>query len=94
MQALGERIKQARIQAGLTQEQLAELLNLSRGTVARYELGEIEPKLQNLAAIARVLQVSSDYLMGLEYQSIQTEEPLSGQAIVALNEFIKEIRKK
>lgn len=93
MKSLGNRIKQARIQAGFTQEQLAEMLNLSRGTIARYELGEIEPKLQNLAAIANVLHVSADYLMGLNSGVVRTEEPLSDQAVKALNDFIREIRK-
>lgn len=93
MKTLGERIKEARTQAGFTQEQLAEMLNLSRGTIARYELGEIEPKLQNLAAIANVLHVSSDYLMGLDHLSIRTEEPLSNKAVKSLNDFIREIRK-
>lgn len=92
MKSLGNRIKQARIHAGFTQEQLAEMLNLSRGTIARYELGEIEPKLQNLAAIASALHVSADYLMGLHSQVIRTEEPLSEKAIESLNQFIKEVR--
>lgn len=94
MKALGERIKQARIQEGLTQEQLAELLNLSRGTIARYELGEIEPKLQNLAAISDVLHVSTDDLMGLNHSKTVIEGKLSPRAVKALNEFVREIRKE
>lgn len=93
MHALGERIKQARIQAGLTQEQLAEILNLSRGTIARYELGEIEPKIQNLASIAEVLHVSADYLMGLSTKEMVLSEELSPKAVRALEEFIREIQK-
>lgn len=91
---MGERIKQARLDAGLTQEKLAELLNLSRGTIARYELGEIEPKLQNLAAIADVLQVSVDYLMGRKGKCLGTEEFLSEKAIHTLDAFIREVRRK
>ena len=63
---LGNRIKKAREQAGLTQEELAGLIGISRTAIARYELGEIEPKIRNLIAIAEQLHVSVDYLLGID----------------------------
>lgn len=88
---LGKRIKQAREQAGFTQEKLAELIGTSRTAIARYELGEIEPKLRNLIAIAKCLKVTTDWLLG-NTETDPTND-LSPAARAALQAFVNEIRK-
>lgn len=94
MLSLGNRIKAAREETGITQEELAEHVGISRAAVARYESGEIEPKIKNLVAIATRLNVTTDYLLGIE---IQQKEPLtkdlSDEAIKALEVFISEVIK-
>lgn len=60
---LGEKIKEARKQAGLTQEQLAVKLSVSRPAVAKWENNNGMPDVENLKAIATVLNVSIDYLL-------------------------------
>ena len=88
-------MKKAREQAGLTQEELAGLIGVSRTAIARYELGEIEPKVRNLISIAEKLSVSTDYLLGVKLnQSNDDNLGLSEEAIAALKLFLKEIRKK
>ncbi len=52
---LGQRIKRLRLQAGLSQEQLAKRSGISRVTLARIELGEHSPRMDTLRAIARGL---------------------------------------
>jgi DNA-binding XRE family transcriptional regulator len=52
---LGERIKRLRVQAGLSQEQLAKRSGINRVTLARIELGEHSPRMDTLRAIARGL---------------------------------------
>jgi len=66
MLSLGNNIKKARERAGFTQDQLAEQIGVSRTAIARYEAGEIEPRLKNLIAIAECLNVSTDHLLGIE----------------------------
>ncbi|MBT1278919.1 helix-turn-helix transcriptional regulator [Thermoanaerobacter sp. CM-CNRG TB177] len=61
---LGERIRKARLAKGLTQKQLAEMLNITDATVNRYEKGIRKPDPEMLKAIADVLNVSIDYLLG------------------------------
>lgn len=61
---LGERIKKARLAKGLTQKQLAEMLNITDATVNRYEKGIRKPDPEMLKAIADALNVSVDYLLG------------------------------
>ncbi|ORX22743.1 transcriptional regulator [Thermoanaerobacterium sp. PSU-2] len=61
---LGERIRQARLLKKLTQKQLAELLNVTDATINRYEKGLRSPDPEMLKAIADILDVSVDYLLG------------------------------
>ncbi len=76
---LGEKIKEARKQAGLTQEELSEKLGTSRSTVAKWETDGGIPDVDNLKAIARLLNVSIDYLLDYNenmYKSV-LKEPIN-----------------
>ena len=59
----GTKLKQARQNAKLSQEQLAEKLCVSRSTVAKWETDKGMPDIDNLMAIAKALDVSLDYLL-------------------------------
>ena len=61
--AVGRRIKAAREKKRLTQEQLAELVDLSPMHVSVIERGVKLPKLETLINIANVLDVSADVLL-------------------------------
>jgi transcriptional regulator with XRE-family HTH domain len=60
---LGEKIKDARKKHGLSQEQLAEKMAVSRSAVAKWEANNGLPDLENLKALASLLNVSIDYLL-------------------------------
>ena len=60
---LGEKLKEARKQASLSQEQLAEKLRVSRSAVAKWETDNGIPDVGNLKVIAQLLNVSIDYLL-------------------------------
>mgnify|MGYP004539788565 CR=1 FL=1 len=60
---LGEKLKDARKQASLSQEQLAERLGVSRSAVAKWETDNGIPDVGNLKVIAQLLDVSIDYLL-------------------------------
>ena len=93
MVLFGKKLKMARIRAGLTQEELAEKVGISRGSIARYELGEMEPKLENLISLSEILDISTDYLLGLSRINQQIAARLSDEAICALDKFIKAIQR-
>ena len=59
----GEKLKEARKEAGLTQEQLAEKLSVSRSAVAKWEADSGMPDVSNLKAMSQLLSVSLDYLL-------------------------------
>ena len=60
---LGEKIKQARIDANLTQEELASKLTVSRQAISKWESDKGMPDIGNLKAMAGLLNVSVDYLL-------------------------------
>lgn len=75
----GAKLKQARQQAGLSQEQLAGKLNVSRSAIAKWETDKGMPDIENLKSIAGFLNVSIDYLLA-EEETINfqtTKEPIN-----------------
>jgi transcriptional regulator with XRE-family HTH domain len=62
-QAIGERIRLARQARGLTQEQLAEAVGVTRSAVAQWETGRAGQVTGNLSRIAAVLGVGVEQLM-------------------------------
>lgn len=59
---MGEKLKSARKSAGLTQEQLAEKLMVSRQAVTKWESDKGMPDIENLKKLSNLLNVSIDYL--------------------------------
>ncbi len=59
----GEKLRDARKKAGISQEELAEKLSVSRSAVAKWETDNGLPDVGNLKAMAAVLNVSIDYLL-------------------------------
>jgi transcriptional regulator with XRE-family HTH domain len=60
---LGDRMKQLRKEHGLTQDQLAERLNVKKTTISNYETGYSTPSNEMLKKLASTLNVSTDYLL-------------------------------
>lgn len=60
---IGSKIAQARKEKNLTQEQLAELMNVTRQTVSRWELQTAYPEMEKIVMLSEILGVSCDYLL-------------------------------
>ena len=65
MKDIGNKIKKERIEAGLTQQKLANKLNLSKSSIASYENGSRRPSNKVLINISKLFNVSTDYLLGI-----------------------------
>ena len=61
---IGERIKEARLNAGITQRELAEKLGVSFVNISQWENGTRKPKYETRQKIADALGVTVDYLLG------------------------------
>jgi len=57
-------LRQLRIQKGLSQEEMATLLNTSKQVISRYENGQRSPKISTVAAYAAILNVPISYFSG------------------------------
>lgn len=66
MESFGSRMKYLREEKGLTQTQLAKLLFIDKSTIAKYETDKIQPSIYILKEVAKVFNVSTDYMLGLE----------------------------
>lgn len=67
MSTSGDKLKEARIEKGLTLQQLGKLIGVSHATLSKYESGDIENIPPNrIEDLARVLEISPSYLMGWE----------------------------
>lgn len=62
--SIGENIKRLRRSKGMTQEQLADILNISNAAVSKWERGDSFPDITLLFPIADYFGVSVDELMG------------------------------
>ncbi len=61
---LGDKIRQLRKNAGITQHELANKLGVSASAVGMYEQGRREPDNKTLLKICSVFGITSDYLLG------------------------------
>lgn len=66
---LSEKILSLRKQAGLSQEELAEKLNVSRQAVSRWEVGSAQPDASNVLQLSKLFGVTADYLLNDDYES-------------------------
>ena len=65
---LGQRIQKGRKEAGLSQEELAEQLGVSRQAVSRWENDNGYPEMEKIIRLSQIYQVSLDYLVGNEQE--------------------------
>lgn len=68
---LSEKILTLRKQHGMSQEGLAEKLQVSRQAISRWEMGSAQPDASNLLQLSKLFQVSADYLLNDEYESVR-----------------------
>ena len=68
-----ERLAQARQESGLTQDALAGMLDVSRQTVSKWELGVTTPEMDRLILLADLLHISIDELVGRKIPDTHNE---------------------
>ena len=76
---IGDRIKELRVKHGLTQKDIAALLDVSPSTVGMYEQNRREPDANTLVKISERFNVSTDYLLGTpEKNELSSSSLISG----------------
>lgn len=69
----GDKIAKARKNLNLTQDQLAELLEVTRQTISKWESGLAFPETSKISKLTKVLKVSCDYLLSEDDKAIAAE---------------------
>ena len=64
---MGQRIKSLRKERGFTQQQLGDMINVTKVSVCGYEKGTRIPNLDTLEDLASVFNSTTDYLLGRDY---------------------------
>ena len=67
MEKFAERLKELRIEKGLSIQALAKEVNIGSSSICRWENCQADVKGSQLIILAKYFNVSIDYLMGLEY---------------------------
>ena len=87
MENIGERIYNLRKERGVSQEELAFALNVSRQTVSRWERNTVSPTLENLESLSNFFGVNSSYFIGEE---IATAEEQPAEEVATFEEVKRE----
>ena len=79
---LGERVKQARERAGMTQSELGAVFDKTGSLVTKIETGHSGLRWPALAKVARVLRVSADWLIGLTDDPTPSQDRVDGSCLI------------
>lgn len=82
------RLYQLRKQKGLSQEELANRLNVSRQTVSKWEVGDSTPDMEKLVAISDLFDVSLDKLVMGKEDEPQNPTATKSELVTVLNEKV------
>lgn len=66
MKKVCEIIKELRLEKNLTQQFVANYLNIDRSNYSKYEKGKLEINLEMLKQLCLLYEVSADYIIGLK----------------------------
>ena len=69
---IGKTLKRLRMKNGITQQQLADRLNVGMQTISRWETSATYPDVVMLPILARYFRVSVDYLLGVGGNAMKT----------------------
>lgn len=89
----GNVLKTLRLRENMTQAQLAQKLGLTKSVISAYETGLRLPSYDILIHIARIYNVSTDYLLGIEQKQEIDLSGLSQEEITALLNLINAMKR-
>jgi transcriptional regulator with XRE-family HTH domain len=90
----GRRLKDLRLERGLTQQQLGNMINVTKVSISCYENNIRTPNLETFLDLVNVLDVSADYLLGNDFKVVAEDEldysiKLSKNDLLIINEIKK-----
>lgn len=90
----GNRLKQLRLEAGMTQLQLAQRLGVTKSVVSYYEQQERSPSPEILIQLSRIFRTSTDFLLGIDNKRTLDVSELSDEDIAVVTGMIEALKSK
>lgn len=66
MKVFSERLKDELQVSGLTESALGAKIGIGQSTINKWKNNQLEPNLENLAKLCKALDISADYLLGID----------------------------
>ena len=87
---IGKRIRELRVNQGLTLKKLGEMLNLGESTISMYENGNRSPDYNTILRMSEIFEVTTDHLLGKtdDIISVSNIFPLKTKAVPLLGEIV------
>lgn len=92
----GNILKELRLQAGMTQKDLAAKIGVTKSVISYYELSERSPSPEVLIKLANIFHVTTDYLLGIDTKPAEVLDisDLKEEDIALLRHAAETLRKK
>lgn len=90
---IGEQVQNLRVQKGLTQEALAEMLEVSRQSVSKWELGQAVPDVDKIIRMSELFNVSTDTILlrNAEQKAVYKNPLHLGSVYLVVKDFEKSV---
>lgn len=75
--SFGDRLREARRNKKLTQEQLGKQIGVAKSTIVGYEKGNREPDIDKIKKISEALEVDPNFLLDVNYDSVDYDSAFS-----------------
>ena len=92
--SLGEKLKALRTAKKMSQKELAERIGIAKSVISFYESGDRFPSYDVLIKIARIFNVTTDYLLDVERERTVNVSGLSEEDIAAVTAVIDALKRK
>lgn len=89
---LGQRICELRTALGWSQVELAKRLGVAKQTVSNWENDNIQPSIEMLMRLARLFNVTTDYMLGLEATPRLAVDGLPEYVVAHISQLIEDYR--
>lgn len=90
---ISEKIKQLRIGLNKTQSDIAKALGITRSSVNAWEMGISVPSTGYIIELAKIFDVSTDYLLGLKDKSTINVDGLTEEEVASIVNIVKCLKK-
>ena len=70
---IGKRLKDLRLEKGLSQQELGNMVDVTKVSICGYENGTRMPTVENLIRLADALETTTDYILGKEMKVVNVE---------------------